>query len=184
MILSFRFLSLTISIHWTFPLATFMQIYFFAGRAIWLRGMHFTGAILAASLASLFYILCGIVHQLGHAMAAQLVGYPMKGFRLWMWFNMSEYPEYEPELPARTHIARSLGGPVASALMFLLSYWIFQVTRGEEPWLDYFGILALLLGGYFFLVSTLITDGLLFLMMRGWRGKFLELGQTAHTERI
>ena len=48
---------------------------------------------------------------------AKLVGYPMTGVRLWLVIGTSLYPEDEPELPAKTHIKRALGGPIASAIL-------------------------------------------------------------------
>lgn len=66
-------------------------------------------------------------HQLGHARAARAAGYPMVGVRFWGVLSSSIYPEDEPELPAKVHISRALGGPklslvlsVASGLVLLL----------------------------------------------------------------
>jgi len=142
------------------------------------------GALLASGLLALFYLSTEVVHQFGHALTARLIGHPMSGFRLWWWFTWSEYPPDEPTLPAHVHIIRALGGAAAHGLMFALAYWIFLQTRGAAPWLDYFGILSWLFGLYFFVVSAFVTDGVAFLMMRGWRGTFLELDRRVQSESV
>ena len=55
--------------------------------------------------------------QLGHARAAEQVGYPMEGVHLWGVLGTSVYPTDEPELPAEVHVERALGGPKASAVL-------------------------------------------------------------------
>lgn len=69
-------------------------------------------------------------HQLGHAWAARRSGYPMSGIRFWGPLSTCLYPD-EPELPARVHIRRALGGPLVSLglsiLGGLLALWAYPV---------------------------------------------------------
>ena len=64
-----------------------------------------------------------IMHQLGHAWAARRVGSPMLGIRLGTLgiFSTALYPRDEPALPARIHITRALGGPIASVIVSLVA---------------------------------------------------------------
>jgi Zn-dependent protease len=58
-------------------------------------------------------------HNIGHAIAARRTGYPMVGVVFWAALASSRYPREEPELPARVHITRALGGPAGSGLLAL-----------------------------------------------------------------
>jgi Zn-dependent protease len=71
-------------------------------------------AIAAGLLAAALHWASEITHQLGHAWAARRTGYPMTGIRFWGPLGASVYPADEPELPARIHIRRALGGPLIS----------------------------------------------------------------------
>ena len=76
-------------------------------------GAAATGGLLAAAL----HFVAEMWHQLGHARAAEQVGYPMEGVHLWGVLGTSVYPPDEPELPAEVHVERALGGPKASAVL-------------------------------------------------------------------
>lgn len=137
---------------------------------VWLKA-DFVPALFAALAAALLHWLSELTHQLGHAWAARRTGYPMRGIRLWGLLSTCLYPP-EPELPARTHIRRALGGPLASLLLSilagLLALWAYP--RG--------GLLFYVLAFFFldnFLVLTLgaflplgFTDGSTLL---SWLGK-------------
>jgi hypothetical protein len=72
-------------------------------------------------VCAIFHWLSELFHNLGHARAARLTGYPMTGVRFWFVFAQSLYPADEPALPGRIHIRRALGGPVASILLGCLA---------------------------------------------------------------
>ena len=86
-------------------------------------------AALAAGVTTAGHVASEIWHQLGHAAAAALTGYPMSGLRFWGPFSASIYPRDEPPLPAGIHIRRALGGPIASALLTLVLGWITRAAR-------------------------------------------------------
>ena len=73
-------------------------------------------AVLAGFIGAALWWLIELVHQLGHAVAARSTGHPMAGieFGQFALFARSIYPADEPDLPARVHIRRALGGPAAS----------------------------------------------------------------------
>ncbi len=78
-------------------------------------------AVLTALIATFLHFFGEFWRQLSHAWAAKRAGYPMSGI-LFVWvLAASLYPRDEPELPARIHIRRALGGPAASALMTISS---------------------------------------------------------------
>lgn len=106
-------------------------------------------AFLGGLVATVLYWLSDLAHQLGHAWAARRVGYPMRGVLFWAFLSASLYPVDEPSLPARVHIRRALGGPVASFFMSLVALLVFLVTRQS-------GILVTGLALFFFLVNFLV----------------------------
>ena len=73
-------------------------------------------AVLAGFIGAALWWLIELVHQLGHAVTARGTGHPMAGieFGQFALFARSIYPADEPDLPARVHILRALGGPAAS----------------------------------------------------------------------
>lgn len=82
-----------------------------------LLGLPIGATILAGLIGTLLHWFSDLVHQLGHAWAARRSGYPMAELRLWGILSSSLYPIDEPPLPARVHIQRALGGPLASLLL-------------------------------------------------------------------
>ena len=86
------------------------------GRAM---GVPWARALRVGLLTSGVHWAAEIWHQGGHALAARRTGYPMTGLRFWTILSASVYPADEPPLPARIHIRRALGGPLASALLTL-----------------------------------------------------------------
>jgi len=67
-------------------------------------------AALAGLLSALSMFASEWLHQWGHARAARQTGYPMTGMHFFFGFAASQYPPDEPELPARVHLHRALGG--------------------------------------------------------------------------
>jgi hypothetical protein len=119
-----------------------------------------------------FHALGQFVHQLGHALAARSVGYPMSGMRYEYAFAYSEYPQDEPPLPDSVHIRRSFGG-VAGTAVVLTSAIVLWLRRGAgEGWLARW-----LRGGFLldaallFFASAVLSDGVLFIREEAWKAE-------------
>lgn len=109
-----------ISAHWS-ALPSLLLLW--AGLTLIIKRLTRRPAAVAATTSAaitLGHILSDLWHQLGHAAAARLTGYPMRGLRFWTIMIASFYPPDEPPLPAKIHLRRALGGPIASALLTLL----------------------------------------------------------------
>lgn len=95
-------------------------------------------AALAGLLSSLFMFASDWLHQWGHANAAKRAGYPMTGMHFFFIFAASQYPPDEPELPARTHLRRALGGwwmnTLLGALLAPLAFYLWP-GGGVLAWL-------------------------------------------------
>ncbi len=102
-----------------------------AGRFLFLLAP--TTAILAALVAVFLHYLSELWHNLGHAWAARRTGYPMSAVMFVWALAASLYPPEEPELPAKIHIQRALGGPAASALLTLASLLPVFLLRAASP---------------------------------------------------
>ncbi|MBP6016840.1 MAG: hypothetical protein KA586_08980 [Candidatus Promineofilum sp.] len=84
-----------------------------------------TGGLLTAGL----HFLSELWHQMGHARAAALTGFPMTSVHLWGMLGTSEYPPDEPQLPDEVHIERALGGPRSSAALALAAMLAAFIIR-------------------------------------------------------
>lgn len=119
---------------------------------------------------AVYHEIAQLVHQLGHALAAQATGYPMTGVRYEWGFSYSEYPPDEPPLPDRVHIQRSLGGVggITLLLVIVVLLWLqVDVTAsGFTRWLLNFLLFDSVL---LFIGSAVFSDGLLFLMNQDWK---------------
>ena len=120
-------------------------------------------AVLFGLAATLLHLISEIWHQLGHAQAAGLTGFPMRAIRLWGLLSTSVYPENEPSLSADIHLQRALGGPIASTGLSLVAGLIVLITRpigGVWYWLARFllaeNVLVFTLGA---LTPLGFTDG-------------------------
>lgn len=118
-------------------------------------------AVAGGLLATAAHSASELWHQLGHARAAQLTGFPMQGVQFWGPLATSVYPRNEGMLPPETHIQRALGGPLFSLLLTLAVGALSLLTR---PW----GGLPL------FLTAFTFFDNLLVFTL----GAFLPLGFT------
>jgi hypothetical protein len=113
----------------------------------------FFGASLAAGIVqglivTLLHWLSDLLHQLGHAIAARSTGYPMSGLRLWFLLSSGLYPLDEPELPARTHVRRALGGPIMSLIVTVIAgaiAWLMGRAGSPYTWIAVFTFLDNLL---------------------------------------
>ena len=120
-------------------------------------------ALLLGLLATMAHWILDIIHQLGHAWAARRTGYPMIGIRFWWVLSSSLYPGNEPELPARIHMRRALGGPTLSLVVLILAAvwpWLIWPPQGVLEWLVVFvvadSLLTFTLGA---LLPLGFTDG-------------------------
>ena len=122
-------------------------------------------------LATIAHWALEIIHQLGHAWAANRTGYPMIGLQFWWALSTSLYPEDEPELPDRVHVQRALGGPLLSFVVSILAavwaWWIWP-PQGAAGWLAVFvlldNLLTFTLGAF---LPLGFTDGST--LLRLWR---------------
>ncbi len=118
-------------------------------------------AVVGGLLATAVHWFSELWHNVGHAQAAKMTGYPMSGVCFTGPLAASLYPPDEPTLPPEVHVRRALGGPIASAFLALVT-----------------GITALVaqtVGGVPLMVATLaFLDNLLVFTL----GAFLPLGFT------
>jgi hypothetical protein len=153
-----------------------------ASIALWAVATEVATAFFHASLAAgivqglvvtLIHWPSDLLHQLGHAIAARSTGYPMSGLRLWFLLSSGLYPLDEPELPARTHVRRALGGPTMSligAIVAGLIVWLMSSAGSPYTWIAVFAFLDNLL--IFTLGAFLplgFTDGST--LLRLWRNR-------------
>lgn len=136
------------------------------------REMH-VGTFIALPLVGVcvaaYHALAQFVHQLGHALAARATGYPMTGMRYEWGFAYSEYPSDEPPLPANVHIQRSLGGVAGTTLLLVVSVVLWLRARMGAHWVTRWLLACLLLDSVLlFFASAVLSDGVLFVLQRGW----------------
>ena len=119
---------------------------------------------------AVFHQIAQLIHQIGHALVARAVGYPMKGIRYEYIFSMSEYPDNEPELPDRLHIQRSLGGVFAFGIVLAITLVIWMNISALDSelmtWLRNFTIFD---AGLLFFLSAVVSDGVLFIRHQEWK---------------
>ena len=153
-----------------------------ASIALWAIATEVATAFFHASLAAgivqglivtLLHWLSDLLHQAGHAIAARSTGYPMTGLRLWYLLSSGLYPLDEPELPARTHVRRALGGPIMSLIVTVIAgviAWLMGSAGSPYTWIAVFAFLDNLL--IFTLGAFLplgFTDGST--LLRLWRNR-------------
>lgn len=104
-------------------------------------------AVAAGALATAIHWLSALWHDTGHVIAARRIGHPMTGLRLWTVFAINQYPPNEGDLPARVHVQRALGGPLASLLLTVMCVVVWLVLPRDTPawWFALFGVLENLL---------------------------------------
>jgi hypothetical protein len=99
---------------------------FVAGFVLWavlaVIGKNFlalTGpdVVVGGGLLVLLHYGLAFVHQFGHALAAAETRHEMTGIHYWLVLTRSIYPPDEPRLPAKVHIQRAKGGPIASGIL-------------------------------------------------------------------
>lgn len=111
--------------------------------ALVLFRLSLVDALLAGLAATAIHWFSGLWHDLGHIVAARLTGHPMIGLRLWTVFAINVYPPDEGALPAKVHVQRALGGPIASAILTIAFGVLVLVTLQGTAlwWLMLFGFL-------------------------------------------
>jgi hypothetical protein len=153
-----------------------------ASIALWTVATEVATVFFHASLAAgilqglivvLLHWLADLLHQAGHAIAARSTGYPMSGLRLWFLLSSGLYPLDEPELPARTHVRRALGGPIMSLIVSIIAGGIalLMLNAGSPyTWIAVFAfldnLLIFTLGAF---VPLNFTDG--GTLLRLWRNR-------------
>lgn len=99
-------------------------------------------AVLVGVVSALLLYPLELLHQSGHAFAAQRVGYPMSEIIFYSPLAWTTYPE-EPELPRSTHVKRALGGPLFSVLANLILIPVaFSLWSQGGPWAWVAGFIA------------------------------------------
>lgn len=145
-----------------------IAVFGLAGLAAAWSGLALDQALAAGLLAALGMFLSEWLHQMGHALAARRVGYPMHQMLFTSILAVSQYPADEPELPARVHVQRALGGFWVNLLVgaFLLPYWFFLSFAGGAAawalgWLAFWNLAVLGLGALapIDIPGVLTTDG-------------------------
>lgn len=150
-------------------------IFSFLGRRLF--RLSPSAALAGGTLATALHFLSELWHQQGHARAAARAGYPMTGVRLWGVLGTSLYPPDEPELPNEVHVARALGGPLASAwltgagaLATLLMWPVGGVARMVSALFALENLLVFTLGA-FLPLPFMETDGTTLLRHRRAAGR-------------
>ena len=119
--------------------------------------------VVGGGLLVLMHYGLGFVHQFGHALAAAQTKYEMTGMHYWFLLTRSIYPPREPKLPAKVHIQRAKGGPIASGILSgvlgLLSLLLIPV-----------GGLTLEIVGFLFLDNLLVFTLGALLPVKGFDG--------------
>ena len=151
-----------------------------ASIALWAVATEVATAFFHASLAAgivqglvvtLIHWLSDLLHQLGHAIAARSSGYPMSGLRLWFLVSSGLYPLDEPELPARTHVRRALGGPIMSLIVTVITGVIALLMRNAGSPYTWIAVFAFLDNFLIFTLGAFLplgfTDGST--LLRLWR---------------
>lgn len=150
-----------------------------AGVAATFSGLTLGEALAAGGLCALGMFVSEWLHQAGHARAARATGYPMSAIVFYSILAVSLYPPDEPELPARLHIRRALGGFWVNLGigLLLLPYWFFLSFRGGASawalgWLAFWNLAVLGLGALapIDIPRTLTTDGATLLRYWNRRG--------------
>jgi hypothetical protein len=125
-------------------------------------------------------LFADIGHAMAHTISAKMVGAPMDEILLALSMPRTLYQNNE--VPPRTHIGRSLGGPIFSLISFLLSYFWRRFSPAGSVRRDLADLS--LFGHGFILLSSIIplpmVDGGVIL-----KWKLVEAGQTpAQAEKM
>jgi hypothetical protein len=126
--------------------------------------------ILQGLIVTLLHWVADLLHQAGHAIAARSTGYPMSGLRLWFLLSTSLYPLDEPDLPARTHVRRALGGPFMSLIVTVVAGVIAFLMRNAGSPYTWIAVFAFLDNLFVFTLGAFLplgfTDGSTLLRLR------------------
>jgi len=114
-----------------------------SGIGVGLLDLPLAQGVVGGLVAVMLHWASEIVHNLGHAWAAQRTGHPMIGIRLGqgLVFATSLYPADEGPLPGEIHIRRALGGPIGSLALSVVAGIIALVLYpggGVARWVSLF----------------------------------------------
>ena len=125
---------LRLSVEPLFMVGTVILWMALSGVGILMLDLPVSQAVVGGLIAAVLYWLSEIVHQLGHAYAAQQTGHPLVGIHLgkYLFFGTSLYPENEEALPAEIHIRRALGGPISSLVFTIVSGIVALILSSRE----------------------------------------------------
>jgi hypothetical protein len=135
-----------------------------------IREMSIVEVFLLGLTVAIFHFFAQFIHMLGHTLAAWASSYPKSGMLFTYVFAYSLYPPDEPTLPDRIHIQRTLGGPLAFGLLLIIMLLIWLNLRTIPQWtLRYLTAYMLFDAALLFFVSAVLSDGVLFIIQKGWR---------------
>lgn len=112
-------------------------------------GLAFGQSIVGAFSALLTHLFSVYWHDFGHAIAARSTGYPVSQIHLFSVIAATLYPPDEPPLPAKIHIQRALGGPIASAILSLIALLLWWQLADSSIWGSYGDMVSLILAFFF-----------------------------------
>jgi Zn-dependent protease len=164
---------LRLSIEPLFIVGTIVLWVVLSGIGVLMLDLRFSQAVVGGLIAALLYWLSEIVHQLGHAYAAHRTGYPMVGIHLgkYLFFGASLYPENEEPLPAKIHIRRALGGPIASLAFTLVTGVVALILYPGEGILWWILLYVCIINFFVFTIGPFLplgfTDGST--LLKWWR---------------
>jgi hypothetical protein len=133
------------------------------GLAWWLLPLSTGQVVLFGVVATFLHWFGEFLHQMGHALVARRLGYPMQRICAWYVLAAGLYPKDEPPLPAEIHIQRALGGPAVSLLLSVLGVLLVGVLRPSGGLLFYLAVFFALENFFVFFIGALLplgfTDG-------------------------
>lgn len=130
-----------------------------AGLGFWLLPLSPAAVLVGILVAVFLHWFSEVWHQMGHALAARQVGYPMTKVRLQWLLGVSIYPKDEGDLPADIHLFRALGGPIASLLLSLIGVLLTFFLRPLGTFFVYLAIFLAAENFFVFCVGALIPLG-------------------------
>lgn len=121
-LLAFSFFKLRVTVTTLAAVAYAVLALVATALAAWLAHLSLGPAFVAGVLSAVIFFVSELLHHTGHALAAHLVGYPMRGIHFFSVLAGSVYPADEPALAPRLHIRRALGGFWVNVLLGLLAW--------------------------------------------------------------
>lgn len=140
---------------------------------------------LLGGLTSVFITLSIIIHELGHSLAARFFRIPIQRIHLYLFGGMAEL-QYRPQ-EARQEFFIAIAGPVASFLLALISWVIYDVILSPD-YLGFFFFKFIALINFLIAVFNLLPifplDGGRLLRAGFWAYTKNYIRASRHTNRI